>query len=125
MKTQKVEMVGIDKLYKALNILRTAIRGKDSRKELPVQILFTFLLVAKTPGITQGEAANIMSVQKSTVSRNLRDLDVYPVMEDGIKVHRGCKLMFSTPCEDHRREHSLFLSAKGEKLARELEQLLA
>jgi DNA-binding MarR family transcriptional regulator len=116
---------GIVKLQEALEILRTSIRGKESRKELPVQMLATFLLVASNNGITMRDAAKEMGVEQSTVSRNVKDMDVYlEEGEGGAKIQKGCGLVFRAPNEFNRREFSVFLTAKGQKIIKQLDKIL-
>jgi DNA-binding MarR family transcriptional regulator len=116
---------GVAKLQKALELLRTTIRGKDSRKELPVQMLVTYLLVVQNKGITMKEAAKEMGVEQSTISRNVKDLDVY-LEEDtaGNRVMLGCGLLQRVPNEINRREFSVFPTEKGLKLAKEIDNIL-
>lgn len=113
------------KMIKALELLRVAIRGKDSRKELPVQMLATFFNIAATEGVTMLELSKEMNVEQSTVSRNVKDMDVYLVPgANNINIQMGCGLVFRAPNEFNRREFSVFLTAKGKKLLKEINKIL-
>lgn len=115
------------KMYDALELMRIRIRGDEDKKELPIQILKTFLVAATQPGITMPDAAKFMGVPQSTVSRNIKCLGTYGEYDaDGnpIPEKKGKGLMFSAPNEYNRRQHSMFLTAPGHRLAKELIKIL-
>lgn len=117
--------ISVTKVLSILNLLRTHIRGQNSRKELPVQVLLTFLTIANNNGITMREAAKEMDVEQSTVSRNVKDLDVYLIDGgEGIKVKKGCGLVYRAPNEYNRREYSLFLTFNGTSLVNYIGKIL-
>lgn len=126
MELDEITNVSVGKTLRVLDLFKTHIRGQDSRKELPVQILMTFLTVAKNNGLTMREAATEMSVEQSTVSRNVKELDVYLEKdEDGNNVQKGCGLVCRAPNEYNRREYSVFLTAKGTSLVRHIGKILS
>lgn len=123
--SSEVKTVNICKLQQALELFRISIRGKDSHKELPIQMISTFLSVANNNGITMREAAKEMNVEQSTISRNVKELDVYLEDDkDGNKVKKGCGLLFRAPNEYNRREYSVYLTASGVQLAKAIESVL-
>jgi DNA-binding MarR family transcriptional regulator len=126
MKQDENQLNGISKLQEALKVLRTNIRGKDSRTELPTQMLLTFLKIASSNGITMKEAAKEMDVEQSTVSRNAKDMGTYLIKEeDGSTTQMGCGLVYNAPNELNRREFSVFLTAKGQRLIHEIDKILS
>lgn len=114
------ETNGISKLFSAMEFLRAKVY-----KELPIQQISIFLLVALNPGITFREIKETLNVHQATVSRNVKELSHYKTMDDEQNVtNRGHNLLLTAPNEYNRREFSAFLSVQGKRLAMELNKII-
>lgn len=113
------ESVSIKKLFKAMEFLRDRVY-----KELPIQQISIFLLATLNPGITFREIKETLDVHQATVSRNVKELSHYKVVDSSDNVvNKGHNLLVTAPNDYNRREYSVFLSTHGKLIAQQLEKI--
>lgn len=106
---------------KSLATLGKAIqRLRAIDPEMPMQTALLFLLVAQRPGLTMKEIEEVMLVSQASVSRNVAALSQWSRHD---KPGHGLVLAREDPLE--RRRKIVFLTQRGELLARELAQIAA
>lgn len=112
---------GAKKMYCALEMLR-----REVYRELPIQQINTFLLVAQNEGITMKILAQELALHQANVSRNVKELGDYAKPgKDGERIPKGHGLLFVTPNEYNRREYSVYLTPKGRRIAEDLNKMIA
>lgn len=93
-------------------------------KEMPIQQVILFLLVAQNEGITQLEITKLSGQTQASVSRNLSKLGKHlkddPESATG-KSYFGHGLIISEPDAANRKTLALFLSPKGIALTRDIQ----
>lgn len=105
-------------LYDILEMFR-----KDVYRELPIQQLSLYLLVVRNEGITMKDISDELSIHQASVSRNVKELSNYALTgADGERIDKGHGLLFTAPNEYNRREYSVFLTAKGRRVAGKMEE---
>jgi DNA-binding MarR family transcriptional regulator len=114
-----IDFGGIGKMYSALENLRTEL-SLDG-KECPIQKATIFLTIILNEGITQQGIKEVQGFHQSTISRNIKELGQIKVKDgSGNWVNQGCNLVVTQPSEYNRREHSVFLTARGINVAKNI-----
>jgi len=114
----------ITKMLKALEYLR--VRLSQDGKECPIQKATFFLNIILEEGLTQDELRESQGFHQTTVSRNIKELSISKKWDIYTEtyVRHGCGLVVTEPNEYNRRKHSVFLSSRGKKVARDLANIL-
>lgn len=108
-----------DGLLKALEYVRNRVH-----RELPLQQLHLFLIVARQQGITMPELMAVLDMPQGTVSRNVKALSHYLKWQNGIAVPHGRGLLRTLPSADNRHVLAVYLTGRGEALLEELARCL-
>lgn len=103
-----------------LSLMLNEFRKLDP--EIPVQQLSTFLAVAMEPGITVTDAGTKAGVGLGSVSRHIDVLGKPRTTAAGRTV--GLSLLVATPDPVDRRRKTVALTAKGQRIADTLLDLL-
>lgn len=107
---------GIAKFAKAVTYIRDNIN-----KDFAIQQLAIYLLVSQNQGITMTEISDRLNMPQGTVSRNVKELTQYI---DKFKNNCGYDLIRVEPDMVERRRLACYLSRKGNRLMKELEDIL-
>lgn len=106
---------------KSLATLGKAIqRLRAIDPEMPMQTALLFLLVAQRPGLTMKELQRAMVTSQASISRNVATLSRWARFDK-----RGHDLLIAKEDPRERRRKVVFLTQRGELLARELAQIAA
>lgn len=92
---------------------------KEVRHDMPLQLVLTFLSVARYPGKSVGDYAEMEGVSKSVMSRHLLDLG-----ERNRKMEPGFGLVGARPHPMELRRHEVFLTPKGRALLQAMARTL-
>lgn len=92
---------------------------KEVRHDMPLQLVLTFLSVARYPGKSVQEYAEMEGVSKSVMSRHLLDLG-----DRNRKMEPGFGLVTARPHPMELRRHEVYLSPKGKELLHSMARTL-
>jgi DNA-binding MarR family transcriptional regulator len=114
-------LLGTDDQVKLLDTLRRAMEPwRDIRQTMPLQYVYTFLLVATYEGKGVQEYADLAGVGQTTMSRHLLDLGAR-----NRHMKAGFGLVESRAADTDLRKHRIALTPKGRALARRLAEVMA
>lgn len=99
-------------IYQVVEVIR-----QEVNKDLPIQQLALFLLVAERPGITMTEMCRVLRMPQGSVSRNVKQLGLYLDQRGGRSVPRGLDLLRTEPDPENRCRLSVYLTKRGQLLA--------
>lgn len=108
-----------DELKTLSRVLAVLSPFRNIRATMPLQYIVSFLLVATDEGQSVKEYARRASVSKSVMSRHLLDIG-----ERNRYMEKGHELVEFRINPTDMREHQVFLTDKGKRLAHELIKLL-
>ncbi len=102
--------------------LRAVMRAwtKEIRRDMPLQMVLTFLAIAWKPGMSVQEYADMEGVSKSVMSRHILDLG-----ERNRHMEPGLGLVEARPHPLSLRTHVVTLTARGRRLMQAMEDTLA
>lgn len=104
----------------------------DLNKDLPIQHLSLLLKVAARPGITMAELVDELDMPQGTVSRNVKALGIYrKKLTEADKAAGkltpelgGYDLVFTTTDLENRKSLAIHLTARGQQLVRNIDDVL-
>ena len=113
----------VGRLKKGLKLVRDELY-----RDLPIQYLLMFLVVADNPGITMTELSDELEIPQGTVSRSVKALSKYLRNPTEAEIARGENqkkeaghgLLRVTPDLHNRKTYAVFLTAKGHEFLRDL-----
>jgi hypothetical protein len=94
---------------------RTVEPWREIRQTMPLQYVYSFLLVAERPGLPVLEYARIAGVAQTVMSRHILDLG-----PRNRKMQPGFGLLETRQDQQDLRVHTVHLTRKGEQLKRRL-----
>jgi DNA-binding MarR family transcriptional regulator len=97
---------------------RTLEPWREIRQTMPLQYVYTFLLVAERPGLPVLEYAKIAGVAHTVMSRHILDLG-----PRNRKMEPGFGLLETRQDQQDLRVHTVHLTREGERLKRRLAEL--
>jgi DNA-binding MarR family transcriptional regulator len=92
---------------------------KEFRNDMPAQLISTFATIARHPGKSVKEYADMEGVSKSVMSRHILDLG-----ERNRRMEPGFGLVQATPAPMELRRHIVTLTPKGHRFAGEICRML-
>ena len=102
--------------------LRAVMRAwtKEIRRDMPLQMVLTFLAIAWKPGMSVQEYADMEGVSKSVMSRHILDLG-----ERNRHMEPGLGLVEARPHPMSLRTHVVTLTGRGRRIMQAMEDTLA
>jgi len=99
-------------IYRVVEIVRQQIN-----KDLPIQQLALFLLVANRPGISMTDICRVLRMPQGSVSRNVKQLGCYLERREGLEMVKGLDLLRTEPDPENRCRLLVYLTRRGQELA--------
>lgn len=107
-------------LHKLLRVI--AVFQRETIVDFGVPQLAIFLQLCIKPGLTMPEIEEILNIPQTGVSRNIKKLSKYT--EAGYKGVKGYDLVYTRPDLYERRRLAVFLTDKGERLKKEILEIM-
>jgi len=111
-------MSDLKNIYRIVEIVR-----KEINKDLPIQQLALYLLVANRPGISMTEICRVLNMPQGSVSRNVKQLGCYLERRNGHEVVKGLDLLRTAPDPESHCRLLVFLTCRGQELASQFQSV--
>jgi len=111
-------MLELRNIYRIVEIVR-----KEINKDLPIQQLALYLLVANRPGISMTEICQVLSMPQGSVSRNVKQLGCYLERRNGHEEVKGLDLVRTAPDPESHCRLLVFPTRRGQDLANQFQSI--